>query len=244
MEHVEVTAISNSLHPPRWWFRYVDDCHACLQKQHIQEFHGTVNAVNPHIQFTIEVSEENNRLSFLDTLTTRKNGRVQVQVYRKPTLTIGSHHPTQHKQSVVNTLLDRADKIISTNVGKRRERKHVPKVLTDNNYPCTFVKMCVSRRKSSPPPSEIPDASTDTQSSQQPNFVGERRKGGLKMCNFAIMEKALKIAWIKRIQNEGTSSWKIIADVMVQQYGNLFFLSRCNYDPKMLSLENLSSFYR
>ena len=58
------------------------------------------------------------------------------------------------------------------------------------------------------------------------------------------MEKALKIAWIKRIQNEVTSSWKIIRDVMVQQYGNLFFLSRCNYDPKLLSLENLSSFYR
>ena len=75
-------------------------------------------------------------------------------------------------------------------------------------------------------------------------IVGERRKGGLKMCDFAIMEKALKIAWIKRIQNEVTSSWKIIPDVMVQQYGNLFFLTSCNYDPKMLSLENLSTFYR
>ena len=74
-------------------------------------------------------------------------------------------------------------------------------------------------------------------------IIGERRKGGLKMCDFAIMEKALKIAWINRIQNEVTSSWKIIPDVMVQQYGNLFFLSRCNYDPKLLSLENLSSFY-
>ena len=75
-------------------------------------------------------------------------------------------------------------------------------------------------------------------------IIGERRNGGLKMCDFAIMEKALKIAWIKRIQNEVTSSWKIIPDVIVQQYGNLFFLSRCNYDPEMLSLENLSSFYR
>ena len=75
-------------------------------------------------------------------------------------------------------------------------------------------------------------------------IIGERRNGGLKMCDFAIMEKALKIVWIKRIQNEATSSWKIIPDIMVQQYGNLFFLSRCNYDPKMLSLENLSSFYR
>ena len=66
------------------------------------------------------------------------------------------------------------------------------------------------------------------------------------MCDFAIMEKALKIAWIKRIQNEVPSSWKIIPDVMAQQHGNLFFLTRCNnfYDPKMLSLENLSPFYR
>ena len=31
---------------------------------------------------------------------------------------------------------------------------------------------------------------------------------------------------------------------MAQQHGNLFFLTRCNYDPKMLSLENLSPFYR
>ena len=48
-------------------------------------------------------------------------------------------------------------------------------------------------------------------------IIGERRKGGLKMCDFAIMEKALKIGWIKRIQNEVTFSWKIIPDVMVQQ---------------------------
>ena len=64
------------------------------------------------------------------------------------------------------------------------------------------------------------------------------------MCDFVIMERALKIAWIKRIQNEVTSSWKIIPDLTVQQYGNLLFLTRCNYDPKILSLENLNSFYR
>ena len=53
-------------------------------------------------------------------------------------------------------------------------------------------------------------------------IIGERRKGELKMCDLAIMERALKIAWIKRIQNKVPSSWKIIPDVMVQQHGNLF----------------------
>ena len=38
-----------------------------------------------------------------------KNGRVQVEVYRKPThtdkyLDFGSHHPIKQKQSVANTL--------------------------------------------------------------------------------------------------------------------------------------------
>lgn len=143
IEHVEETA-SNSSPPTRWWFKYVGESHACLQKQHMQEFHAALYAANPHIQFTIE-TEENNRLPFLDTPTTRRNGRVQVQVYRKTThnknyLDFGSHHPSNHKQSVVNSLLDRADKIPSTEAGKRKERKHVLQVLADNNYRRGFIK--------------------------------------------------------------------------------------------------------
>ena len=70
MEYVEETAISTAPHPPRWWFRYVDDSHACLYKQHVQEFHDHINSINQHtcIRFTIEI-EGNNRLPFLDTLT-------------------------------------------------------------------------------------------------------------------------------------------------------------------------------
>lgn len=37
---------------------------------------------------------------------------------------------------------------------------------------------------------------------------------------------------------------KIIPDFMLQQYGNFFFLTRCNYETKMLSLKELSSFFR
>ena len=38
--------------------------------------------------------------------------------------------------------------------------------------------------------------------------IGEKKDGGLKMCDFMIMEKALKIAWINRIQDESQASWK------------------------------------
>ena len=108
----------------------------------MQEFHDHLNSVNPNIQFTKEI-EQGNRLSFLDTTTTRVRGRIQVSVYRKPThtdkyLDYNSHHPSQHKRSVVNTLLHRAQKIPSTNAERSRERKHVIKVLRDNNYPLSF----------------------------------------------------------------------------------------------------------
>ena len=153
MEHnIEELAISSAPHPPKWWFRFVDDSHTCIKTEYIQEFHHHINSINSHIQFTIE-KEKNNQLSFLDTKTIRKQGRIQIAVYRKAThtdkyLDYNFHHPTIHKQSVVNTLFDRADKIPTSSAGKRKERKHVMKVLKENGYPFNFIKRWDSKRKS------------------------------------------------------------------------------------------------
>ena len=152
MEYIEERAISTATHPPRWWYRYVDDSHGCLKKDYVQEFHDHLNSVNPNIQFTREV-EKDNRLSFLDTTTTRVRGCIQVSVYRKPThtdryLNYNSHHPAQHKRSVVNTLLQRAQEIPSMNAGRSRERRHVIKVLRDNSYPLRFIRSCKSYHNS------------------------------------------------------------------------------------------------
>ena len=46
MEHIKESAIATATHPPRWWYRYVDDSHACLKKDYIQEFHDHLNSVN------------------------------------------------------------------------------------------------------------------------------------------------------------------------------------------------------
>ena len=70
-------------------------------------------------------------------------------MYRKPThtdkyLDYNSHHPSQHKRSVVNTLLRKTEEIPSTNARRSRERTHVIKVLRDNNYPLRFIRSCKS----------------------------------------------------------------------------------------------------
>jgi hypothetical protein len=49
---------------------------------------------------------------------------------------------------VVNTLLDTADNIPSSKKCRRRERKHVFKVLRENGYLLKFLRACDSKRKS------------------------------------------------------------------------------------------------
>ena len=58
------------------------------------------------------------------------------------------------------------------------------------------------------------------------------------MCDFKLMaDLALKIVWVNRIQDESLASWKIIPDHIVCQYGDLTFLTKCNYKTKLLNLE-------
>ncbi len=109
MEHAEKTALLSTPNPPKWWFRYVDDSHTCLNRNHVDEFHHHLNSINPHIQFTYE-QETDRSLPFLDASTKRReNGDIEVTVYRKTThtdkyLDFKSAHPLQHKRSVARSL--------------------------------------------------------------------------------------------------------------------------------------------
>ena len=111
MEHIEERALTNTPHLPKWWYRYINDSHACIHKQFIEEFHAHLNSIDPHVQFTYEVEKEG-AISFLDTKTTRQtDGSIAVTVYHKPTntdkyLDFDSHHHVQHKRAFAQTLLD------------------------------------------------------------------------------------------------------------------------------------------
>ena len=64
------------------------------------------------------------------------------------------------------------------------------------------------------------------------------------MIDFEIMERALKIAWIKRIIEGGDASWKIILNYAVRQFSGVDFLINCDYDVKTLNLEQPPEFHR
>ena len=63
------------------------------------------------------------------------------------------------------------------------------------------------------------------------------------MTDFNILNKALKVAWIPRIQSEIVASWKIIPNATLERYGGLQFLTNCNYDIDTLLVGNLPPFY-
>ena len=76
-------------------------------------------------------------------------------------------------------------------------------------------------------------------------IIGEKKDGGLKMCDFKIMEKALKIAWVNRIQNDSQASWKIIPNQLLLKHGGLAFLTKCNFATSTLDLDDkLPTFYK
>lgn len=64
------------------------------------------------------------------------------------------------------------------------------------------------------------------------------------MMDFEIMERSLKIAWIKRIIGNSDASWKTIPNYAVSHLGGLDFLVKCDYELKSLNLEQLPEFYR
>ena len=75
-------------------------------------------------------------------------------------------------------------------------------------------------------------------------FIGERKHGGLKMTDFNTMIKALKVAWIPRLQSKADASWKIIPEAAMQNLEGLSFITYCNYDVNSLQINNLPVFYR
>ena len=134
---------------PSLWKRYVDDILEKVKKGTTGMLTDHLNTIDDtgNIKFTVE-EETEGKLAFLDTMIVKKtDGSVKLQVYRKPDhtnqyLMFSSHHPVQHKFSVVKTLLDRKDNIVTDEEDKIKETQHVKTTLKNCGYPnWTFKKV-------------------------------------------------------------------------------------------------------
>ena len=162
MEVIEDSALTNSTVPPKVWKRYVDDSFVIIKRDAISAFHDTLNSIDPKISFTIE-TESNGQIAFLDTLVSRNNGKITIEVYRKPThtdryLDFNSHHEKKHKISTASNLLNRACNLPNTADGKSKEVKHVSDALKANGYPQSIISNILKKKRATetiPSPEEL-----------------------------------------------------------------------------------------
>ena len=124
------------------WKRYVDDIIEKIKRGTIQALTDHLNIQDPtgNIKFTCE-QEKELQLPFLDIKLIRNaDGSIRLKIYRKAThtdqyLMFDSHHPIQHKLSVVRTLLNRKEDIITNEEDKQEEDDHIRAVLKTCKYP-------------------------------------------------------------------------------------------------------------
>ena len=122
-----------------------------MQRTAVDVFHHTVNYIDPHINFTIE-HEENGQIAFLDSLVSRKNGTIAIDVYQKPThtdryLDYSSNHDKQHKISAARTLIHRSSLLPNGEEVKVRKLNHVSKALVSNGCPKKVISEIINKQK-------------------------------------------------------------------------------------------------
>ena len=114
--------------------------HLSSQAENSQELLHHINSQDPHIQFTVEPTQQGS-LPFLDTLVTiEPNNTFSTTVYRKPTHTDqylhwdSNHHITAN-QSVYNTLAHRAEVVSSSQGTLDKELQHIKTALHSCHFP-------------------------------------------------------------------------------------------------------------
>ena len=159
MEWWEQTALSTcpaEIRPSLWW-RFVDDIFEKIKKGTVQQITDHLNTVDETESIKVVHEQESNKsLPMLDARMCREDsGTVSVEVYRKKThtdqyLAFTSNHPLNHKLSVVRTLIDRSNTIVTKQEKRTQEEEHIRGALQKCGYPRWTIDK-VKEQRSKPP---------------------------------------------------------------------------------------------
>lgn len=104
-------------HCATWW-RYIDDIFAIWRGniESLKTFDEMINSISPNIQFKIHIGGDS--VPFLDIRAYIKQGRIETDIYTKPTdrnqlLRYHSYHPPHVFSSIIRSQLLRVMRIVS-----------------------------------------------------------------------------------------------------------------------------------
>ena len=206
MEEFEVKALSSSP-TPSLWLRFVDDTFVINKAEHSQELLQHINNQDPHIQFTVEPTEQGS-LPFLNTLITiQPDNTLSTTVYRKPTHTDqyfhwDSNHHITAKQSVFNNLAHRVKTVSSTQDSLDKELDHIKTALKHCKFPAWALnqwhhKFIQSQQQSNNPPTTPKTTVKQTNTKPRPPYLFptsqiqvKNSKKGVKAKEFKCISRA------------------------------------------------------
>ena len=140
MEELEKRALATFTNPPTMWKRYVDDTITKLKHTVVNDFLQHLNNQHPRIKFTTELQKDN-QIPFLDTkIQIEEDRSLTFTVYRKKThtdqyLDFTSNHHVKQKTGIIRTFEHRIDTLVTKQVDKEAEKKHVKEALRRCGHP-------------------------------------------------------------------------------------------------------------
>jgi hypothetical protein len=129
---------------PRFWRRFVDDVIAIVKIEELEQLHYELNKRHPAIRFTIE-KEENGSIPFLDTRLIRNNGKIEVDIFRKPTdqplcIPFESCHDIKHRMSAFESLCFRMWNLPLNKERRKKELDYIIEMGRINGYSHEKIK--------------------------------------------------------------------------------------------------------
>ena len=139
--------------PPLLWKRMRDDVFCVWQHgiEKANEYITYLNSIEPRVQWTNEIEDENGSIPFMDMQVTRCSEGFQTKIYRKPTHTnsyskFRSNRPERMHLNGIKGLLYRAHKICST-TDLQDELEMITNTFIANGYPPHKVDFIVNSYK-------------------------------------------------------------------------------------------------
>ena len=146
MEDFEKDVLAKFSHPPRIWWRYVDDTFVIIQRKFVDEFLNYLNTKESTIRFKMQLESDKGQLPFLDCLVHRNaDGRLKTTLYQKPTdtdriLHYRSAHPKHVYASIACSMFRRVNKLCTDDADRRVAQNQMMGRLTKNGYPKRFLR--------------------------------------------------------------------------------------------------------
>ena len=154
--------------------RFLDDCFLIFKQQEkdLDNFHQLLNNLHPSIKYTIDKNRR--QISFLDTLIINNNGKVETDIYYKPTdskqyLLYTSCHPKHTRNSIPYNLARRLRLIISEENTLIKRLEELRNFLLKQKYPPALIDDSIIKIKCLNRPDILKvDENNETDNSQIP----------------------------------------------------------------------------